>query len=498
MILSIIIAIFSFATFICALIALISIRKNGRNNIDNLELYKNLTDFKSEIIEKVNDKNMSFLNDIKNSVEGLKDGNREILEKINLTLNNGINDIFEKFNSMVSSVNQSLLDNRTEIGKFRDDVTGKLAAADNTLNNKITIFQQGIFEKFGIVSDTMANSLSGNRMELNKSIEDFKSDIKASLSVINKTLEDKISLLQQSNEEKLEKMRGVVEERLEKTLNDRLKLSFESVRQNLEMVQRGLGEMQNLAADVGGLKRAITNVKTRGVFGEVQLERILEQILTPAQYEKNFQVKPNSQQRVEFAVKLPGKNTDQPVHLAIDAKFPSEDYEILINAYDSGDKQAIDRAKKSFVDKIKSFAKDISDKYIEIPITTDFAILFLPFEGLFAEVVQTPGLFDELRQKYKIIATGPTTLSALLNALQMGFQTIAIEKRSSEVWNILGAVKTEFGKFEEALKDVQKSLHKADNDLSTLVGTRTNAINRKLKSIQELSDSDSRALLPDE
>lgn len=332
---------------------------------------------------------------------------------------------------------------------------------------------------------------------LNKRILDFQKDVFEKFESISSSIRKSLSELQISNEEKLEKMRGVVEEKLEKTLNERLKLSFKSVSENLERVQKGLGEMQSLATDVGGLKKAISNVKTRGVFGEVQLERILEQMLTSAQYERNTQVKARSQERVEFAIKLPGKNDGDPsVFLPIDSKFPSEDYDALLAAYDSGDKLNIGTARVVFANKIKSFAKDISSKYINPPLTTDFAILFLPFEGLYAEVVQIPGLFEELHAKHKITVTGPTTLSAFLNALQMGFKTLAIEKRSSEVWNILGAVKTEFKTFESALNSVQKKLRGADDELSKLVGARTNAINRKLRGIDELPEPDTRALLP--
>ncbi|MDL2281315.1 DNA recombination protein RmuC [Selenomonadales bacterium OttesenSCG-928-I06] len=439
---------------IILMVLLAKLKKNNdqeTNDKYNAELLIKLSEFKSEIIEKVNEKNTNFARDIGTQIEELKTGNRDSLDKINETLNNKIND-----------------------------------------------FQKDVFEKFQSISESVSKALANNRTESNNDIEKLKKEITDNLSSINKTLEEKIAALQTSNEEKLEKMRGVVEEKLEKTLNERLKLSFDSVSKNLESVQKGLGEMQNLATDVGGLKKAITNVKTRGVFGEVQLERILEQMLTPAQYEKNTQVKSRSQERVEFAIKLPGKNDDDSfVYLPIDSKFPSEDYDALLVAYENGDKQNIDKARIAFTNKIKLFAKEISSKYINPPTTTDFAILFLPFESLYAEVVQAPGLFEELQTKYKITITGPTTLSAFLNALQMGFKTLAIEKHSSEVWNILGAIKTEFKNFENALSSVQKKLRGADDDLSKLVGRRTNAINRKLRDVQELPETDTRALLPD-
>ncbi|MGI6161253.1 MAG: DNA recombination protein RmuC [Christensenellales bacterium] len=433
-------------------ILLIRIKSISDQNVyakNNAELLVKLSEFKGEIVEKVNEKNISLSKDVTAQIEGLKTGNRDSLDKIN-----------------------------------------------DTLNNKIGGFQNDVFEKFDSITTSVRRSLSDNRNESNNDIEKFKKDITDCLDSINKTLEAKITALQTSNEAKLEQMRGVVEEKLEKTLNDRLKLSFETVSKNLESVQKGLGEMQSLATDVGGLKKAINNVKTRGVFGEVQLERILEQMLTAAQYEKNAQVKSRSQERIEFAIKLPGKNDESFVFLPIDSKFPSENYDALLAAYDSGEKNDIAMAKTVFANKIKTFAKEISGKYINPPTTTDFAILFLPFESLYAEVVQTPGLFEELQSKYKITVTGPTTLSAFLNALQMGFKTLTIEKHSSEVWNILGAVKTEFKTFEGVLNSVQKKLRGADDELSKLVGTRTNVINRKLRTVNELPESDARVLLP--
>jgi len=431
------------------IILLVRLKNAGKGSGSNLELLVKLSDFKGEIIERVNEKNAALSKDVAGQIGELKDGNRGSLDKIN-----------------------------------------------NTLNDKINLFQEKVFEKFDYISSTVRRSLDENRTQSNNDMDKFKKEMNESLGTVNKTLEDKITALQTGNEAKLDKMRDVVEEKLEKTLNERLRLSFDSVNKNLESVQKGLGEMQNLATDVGGLKKAISNVKNRGVFGEVQLERILEQILTPAQYEKNAQVKPRTQERVEFAIKLPGKNDDDSfVYLPIDAKFPSEDYDMLLLAYDDGDKQKILDARQIFANKIKSFAKEISGKYINPPVTTDFAILFLPFESLYAEVVQMPGLFEELQAKYKIVVTGPTTLSAFLNALQMGFKTLAIEKRSSEVWNILGAVKGEFKKFEDVLSSVQRKLRGADDDLSKLVGTRTRGINRSLQKVDELPEAAANVLL---
>ena len=405
---------------------------------ENSGLVEKIVEAKGEVIERVGEKNQAFFKEIAGELDALKTGNRDSLDKINATL-----------------------------------------------NDKLGVFQKDVFEKFDSISTSVRRSLDESRKEIDEN-----------LAKIDKTLVGKIDNLQKSNEAKLEQMRGVVEEKLDKTLHDRLNSSFELVSKNLESVQKGLGEMQSLATNVGDLKMAMTNVKVRGVFGEVQLERILEDMLTTAQFEKNVQVKPQTQERVEFAIKMPGKNDDAGVYLPIDSKFPLEDYNSLLSAYESGDKANIDAVKKSFANRIGSFAKDISTKYINPPQTTDFAILFLPFESLYAEIVQTPGLFEELQKKYKVTVTGPTTLSAFLNALQMGFQTLSIEKRSSEVRKILGAVKTEFEKFEDVLGSVQKRIQLADKDLDKLVRTRTKAINKQLGNIDALPETVASVLLP--
>ncbi|MDR2753561.1 MAG: DNA recombination protein RmuC [Oscillospiraceae bacterium] len=297
------------------------------------------------------------------------------------------------------------------------------------------------------------------------------------------------------NNEKLEQMRKTVDERLTKTLNERLSESFRSVSTHLEQVQRGLGEMQSLATDVGGLKKALTNVKIRGTFGEVQLERILDQMLGPGQYEKNAAIKAGSQERVEFALRLPGQTPGETVLLPMDSKFPAEDYERLLLGYDAGDKALIDEARKGLFAKLRLFAKGIHEKYIDVPRTTDFAVLFLPTEGLYAEVAQNAAFFEGLHQDWKVTITGPTTLSAFLNALQMGFKTLAIERRSVEVWKVLGAVKTEFETFSLALQSAQEKIRKADSELDNLVGTRTTAMKRKLREVEHLPATETAALL---
>lgn len=303
-------------------------------------------------------------------------------------------------------------------------------------------------------------------------------------------LEKRVKELTESTEKKLETIRIIVEEKLEKTLNERLGKSFETVGNQLIEVQKGLGEMQTLAQDVGGLKRVLSNVKMRGGIGEVQLNMLLENILAPDQYQRNVKTKEGSNDIVEFAIKLPGHNAKKDcIWLPVDAKFPKEFYENLQDSYDSGDITRIEKDQKNLENAIKIMSKEISEKYISPPNTTDFAILFLPFEGIYAEVVRKAALLEEIQLRYKVIITGPTTFAAILNSLQMGFRTLAIEKRSSEVWEVLGVVKNEFNKFGDLLIKAQKNIQGGLDDIDKLVGTRTRAIQRRLKEVQEISDT---------
>jgi len=357
------------------------------------------------------------------------------------------------------------------------------------------------FQRFGVIQDSVQATLRGNREEVNRQLREFQEQLDNRLSSIqrgntdnieriNATLESKMKTLQESNEKRLDQMRGVVDEKLQKTLETRLTQSFELVSKQLDSVQQGLGEMKNLAADARSLKNALTNVKERGTYGEVRLEKLLSDILAPGQYEVNVEISANK--RVEFAVKLPGAGGD-PLLLPIDSKFPIEDYNRLL---DADDKQAMDEARRSLAQKIRVFAKDIFDKYIAPPKTTDFALMFLPTEGLYAEVVQNAALFEELRDKYKVTAVGATTLSAFLSSLQMGFKTLAIEQRSQEVWDTLRAVKSEFLKFGDILEKAHKQLQTADKTLEEIVGKRTRAINRTLRTVEEF-DSTAEPLLTD-
>jgi len=340
------------------------------------------------------------------------------------------------------------------------------------------------------ISNTMTDisNLQKNQLEtFSGRIDKMSQSVNENLDKIRIVLEQRIKELQEDNSKKLDQMRATVDEKLQSTLEKRLNESFKIVSERLEAVHKGLGEMQTLATGVGDLKKVLSNVKTRGMLGELQLGNLLEQMLTRDQYELNVATIPDSREVVEFAIKLPGKDdSGKSVYLPIDSKFPLVVYEELADAYDKADTQLIDEKSKVLETAIRKCAKDIRDKYIGPPHTTDFAIMFLPVEGLFAEVVRKPGFIQNLQRDFKVMVTGPTTLAALLNSLQMGFRTLAIEKRSSEVWNILGAVKSEFTKFGDVLKRAQEKIRKAGEDIDELVGTRTNQIQRKLRDIHEL------------
>jgi len=316
------------------------------------------------------------------------------------------------------------------------------------------------------------------------------------LEAIRTTVDSRLKAVQDDNAAKLEKMRQTVDEKLQGTLDKRLGESFKQVSERLEQVHKGLGEMHTLAQGVGDLKRVMTNVKSRGTWGEVQLGAILEQVLTPDQYEKNVATKGGSE-RVEFVIRLPGSDDDKNdvVWLPIDAKSPQEDYLRLVEASEQVDEAGVAEASRALVNRVKASAKDIHDKYLNPPKTTDFAILFLPTEGLYAEVLRRPGLAEQIQREYRVSLAGPTTLAALLNSLQMGFRTLAIQKRSSEVWSILGAVKTEFGKFGDVLDRVRKNIEAASKTIDD-AGARTRAIERRLRTVEELPAGQAQALLP--
>lgn len=346
--------------------------------------------------------------------------------------------------------------------------------------------------------DSIHSGISRQLSQMSTATEDrlktFSIENEKKLENIRQTVETKLTYIQNDNNQKLDEMRKIVDEKLQKTLEDRMTQSFRLVNERLEQVYKGLGEMQTLASGVGDLKKVLSNVKTRGILGEIQLGAILEEILAPEQYDVNVITKKGSKNPVEFAIKLPTED-DKHIYLPIDSKFPSDVYENLVDAYENGSKEQIDDAVKQLKARIRSFAKDISDKYIDSPNTTDFAIMFLPFEGLYAEIVNR-GMVESLQRDFKINVAGPSTMAALLNSLQMGFKTFAIQKRSGEVWNVLGAVKTEFDKFGEVLAATQQRLEQANNELDKLVGVRTRQIQRKLKNITALNQQQTDLILP--
>ena len=366
-----------------------------------------------------------------------------------------------------------------------------------------SLFRQELKEN----REELSRNMRELRTELNQAIslstQQMQTTLHRNLMTTNEMQREKFEamnrqqdILVKSTEKRLDEMRLMVEEKLQKTLNERIGQSFELVRSQLENVQKGLGEMKTLAEDVGGLKKVLGNVKTRGTFGEIQLSALLEQMLSPEQYEANVKTRKNATEFVEFAIKLPGKdNGKDVVYLPIDAKFPKDVYEQYIDAYEEGDASLIESTSKQLEITVKRMAKDIRDKYIEPPYTTDFAILFLPFESIYAEVIRRTALIETLQKDFKIVVTGPTTLGAILNSLQMGFRTLAIQKRTSEVWSVLGAVKTEFGKFGGMLEKVQKNLQSAGDQLEEVMGKRTRAIERKLRQVEALPTEESRKML---
>ncbi|MBO5213715.1 MAG: DNA recombination protein RmuC [Clostridia bacterium] len=380
----------------------------------------------------------------------------------------------------------------------KQDISDDLARQRNELNARMDSMQN-------TVSASLSAGLNaGNTAQMN-AITKFSQETQATLNTfsaridrMNDTTEKRLLAIQEENRKKLDEMQGVVNEKLETALEKKVTESFKLVNERLELVSKGLTEMQGLANGVGDLKKILTNVKTRGIFGEIQLSRILEQILTPEQYDENVATIPGSAERVEFAVRLPGKDADgSVVYLPIDSKFPMDRYEQLEAAAESGDPILLETARKALAAFLKMSAKDIHDKYIQPPYTTDFGILFLPTEGLYAEVVRMTDLTETLMRDYSINVAGPSTLAALLNSLQMGFRTLAIEKRTNDVWNILAAVKTEFGTFESVLENVKKRLEGAGNDLEKLVGTRTRAIRRKLRDVETLPTEAAQNFLSD-
>ena len=392
-----------------------------------------------------------------------------------------------------------------ELGKTAADLEGSVRGLGDTLHTSVADLsdvlqdgQQAAGDKLLARQQVFETKISSELEAQRRQTMQLRYDIAEQIEKVQEGMERDMAALREENSKKLEEIRGTVDEKLQDTLEKRISESFKTVSDQLEQVYKGLGEMQTLAGDVGGLKKVLSGVKTRGILGEVQLGAILEEILSPEQYETNVATVPGSRERVEFAVRLPAR--DGTIYLPIDAKFPGDTYEQLLTARESGDKARLEQAGKALESVLRAEAKDIRDKYVQPPATTNFGILFLPFEGLYAEVVNR-GLLERLQREYRISVAGPSTMAALLNSLQMGFRTLAIQKRSGEVWQVLGSVKTEFDKFEASLLAMKKHLDSTSLDLDDLMGTRTRSIQRRLREIQTLPGPDDAAgsfdLLPD-
>ena len=380
---------------------------------------------------------------------------------------------------------------RDEIMRSRNETGTNAKALREEVSLSLSRFNESVLNR---LNENMAAQLGQAEASI-KQLQQLTQSNEQRMDKLRETIDAKLKAIQDDNGQRLEEMRKTVDEKLHATLEKRLGESFKLVGERLELVHKGLGEMQQLAAGVGDLKRVLSNVKTRGIWGEIQLGNILEQILTPEQYEKNVATKPNSNERVEFAIKLPGRDVQgTTVWLPIDAKFPQEDYQRLVDAQEQANAGLAEEAAKALENRIKGEAKEIAGKYLSVPHTTEFAILFLPTEGLYAEVLRRPGLCDVLMREHRVVIAGPTTLAALLNSLQMGFRTLAIERRSSEVWALLGAVKTEFGKFGDLLDKTSKKLHEASNSIES-AARKSRTIERKLKDVQALPEAEKTALL---
>ena len=412
---------------------------------------------------------------------------------IMLMLNNrkdGSSELRMEINNSLQAFGKSISDNQRTASESQDK---RLSAMEQNNALDFERLRKSQEDRISSLEQSNEQKLELLRRSQEERINSLEKSNEEKLEAIRQTIERRLSAMQTENAEKLDQMQKVVDEKLEKTLESRITESFKVVSTQLEQVYKGLGEMQAVAAGVTDLKKVLSNVKTRGILGESQLSAILSEILSPEQYDTDIATKPGSRDRVEFAIKLPGDG-ETPVYLPIDAKFPGETFAQLQDAYESGDPEQIAAAAKMLEIRLKAEAKDIHDKYIDPPHTTDFGILFLPFEGLYAEAVNR-GFIEELQRTYRINVTGPSTMAAFLNSLQMGFRTLAIQKRSSEVWQVLGAVKTEFEKFGDILDRSQQKLRQVNDELDTLIGTRTRAINRKLKDVEKLDSFDSGNLL---
>lgn len=421
---------------------------------------------------EINNLFQGFSQTINQTIEHLSSAQNKQFEFFSTQLLNFSKSVDERMSSLQVQLQKETKENRTEQNQ-------SLAAFEKSFTENVNQFNNLQKQKF----DDLVNRQEAIKQETSENLKEMR-----------ETVELRLQKIQEDNNKQLDEMRKTVDEKLQSTVERRFNESFKLISTQLEQVQKGLGEMQNLASGVGDLKKVLTNVKTRGNLGEIQLEAILDQILSPDQYDKNAQVKKSSQERVEFAIKLPGVDKSRDfIYLPIDSKFPIEDYNRLIEIYESADSlssREVEVVAKQFETAVKRNAKDIYDKYINPPNTTDFAIMFVPTEGLYAEILRRTGLFETLQRDYRVTVVGPTNLVAFLSSLQMGFRTLAIEKRSSEVWEILSGVKTEFGRFGDVLEKTKKKLQEASNVIDQ-AGVRSRAIERKLRNVEELPLSNS-------
>ncbi len=398
--------------------------------------------------------------------------------------------------SIVTVISVNKKDNGQDNDKLVNQILTETQKQQSILRQELTASTQQSVKSMGEMISENQKSFSQNQQEkfngLEERLKTFSLENEQKLDLIRQSVEKRLSYLQQDNNKQLEEMRKTVDEKLQTTLEEKMNKSFELVNQRLEQVYKGLGEMQNLAVGVGDLKKVLTNVKTRGILGEIQLDAILSEILSPEQYDTNVATKKGSKNVVEFAIKLPAED-EGFIYLPIDSKFPGDTYSQLRDAIDEGDKEKINICAKALVTRIKAEAKDIHDKYIDPPNTTEFAIMFLPFEGLYSEVVNR-GLVEILQREYKVNIAGPSTMAALLNSLQMGFKTLAVQKRSAEVWKVLEDVKTEFNSFNKVLVATQQRINQANTELDKLVGVRTRQMQRKLAAVQTLNGEDNSKL----
>ncbi len=476
-----------------AIVLIIVFRNKAGNELPQLqnkvtELQSSLAKIESNLKEdfRINrEENATIAKDnrveLNTTLKNITEQSQNALKEINKTLD-------EKVGALITKIDENNKANRVELTKNITDFSGANIIQLDKINNQSK-------EDNKLIRDALINSFKEFQITFDKNVQSFNDLQREKFG----QLEEKQNKLVEATEKKLESIRITVEEKLEKTLSERLGQSFETVGKQLIEVQKGLGEMQTLAQDVGGLKRVLSNVKLRGGIGEVQLGMLLEQILAPNQYDSNVRTKVGSSESVEFAIKLPGRSEDESsfVYLPIDAKFPKDTYEHLLAAYESAMPDDIEAATKNLETTIKKMAKDIRDKYLDPPNTTDFAIMFLPFESIYAEVIRRSSLIDQLRSEFNITVAGPTTLMAILNSLQMGFRTLAIQKRSSEVWKVLGSVKKEFEVFGGLLEKAQKNIQTGLGQLDDVVGTRTRAIQRQLRNVETLPAVEAQIELPE-